>query len=64
MSKDEVAPMGVYPAYETESEWPTFLIVKPAIDNTWVDMSPYGRSVFADAIDAIQAMDLAFDMMI
>ncbi|WP_417046795.1 hypothetical protein [Enorma massiliensis] len=27
-------------------------------------MSPYGQSVFADAVDAIQAVDLAFDAMI
>ena len=50
--------------YDTGSPWPTFSIVKPAIDNTRVDMSPYGQSVFADAVDAIQAVDLAFDAMI
>lgn len=61
---NEVAPMGACPMYETSSEWPTFAIVKPEIDNTRVDMSPYGRSVFADAIDAIRAVDLAFDSMI
>lgn len=61
---NEVEPVGVCPAYETGSEWPTFAIVKPAIDNTKVDMSPYGQSVFADAVDAIQAVDLAFDAMI
>lgn len=44
--------------------WPTFAIVRPAIDNTRVDMSPYGQSVFVDAIDAIQVADLAFDAMI
>ena len=61
---NEVAPVGVCPAYETGSEWPTFAIVKPAVDNTHVDMSPYGQTVFADAVDAIQAVDLAFDAMI
>ena len=59
-----VAPVGVCPVYETGSEWPTFAIMKPAIDNTRVDMSPYRQSVFADAVDAIQAVDLAFDAMI
>lgn len=59
-----VEPAGVCPAYETGSRWPTFAIVRPAIDNTRVDMSPYGQSVFADAIDAVQAVDLAFDAMI
>ncbi len=61
---NEVAPAGVCPVYETGSPRPTFAIVKPAIDNTRVDMSPYGQSVFADAVDAIQAVDLAFDAMI
>ena len=50
--------------YDTGSAWPSFAIVKPAIDNTRVDMSPYGQSVFADAVDAIQAVDLCYDAMI
>ena len=29
-----------------------------------VDFSSYEQSVFADAVDAIQAVDLAFDAMI
>lgn len=61
---NEVAPAGVCPVYETGSPHPTFAIVRPAVDNTRVDMSPYGQSVFADAVDAIQAVDLAFDAMI
>ena len=61
---NEVVPVDVCPVYETESELPTFAIVRPAVDNTRVDMSPYGQSVFADAVDAIQAVDLAFDAMI
>lgn len=44
--------------------FPTFSIVKPAIDNTRVDMSSYGQSIFADAIDAIQAVGLSFDALI
>ncbi|WP_239283468.1 hypothetical protein [Collinsella sp. An271] len=60
----EVAPVDVCPSYETGSEWPTFAIVMPAIDNTRVDMSPYGKSVFTDAVDALQAVNLAFDAMI
>lgn len=61
---NEVAPIGVRTAYETGSEWPTFAIVRPTIDNTRVDISPYGQLVFADAVDAIRAVDLAFDAMI
>ena len=59
-----VEPEGVLPVYDTGSAWPTFAIVRPAIDNTRADMSPYGQSVFADAVDAIQAVDLAFDAMV
>lgn len=57
----EVRPEGVLPVYETGSAWPTFSIVRPAVDNTRADCSPYGQSVFADAVDAVQAVDLAFD---
>ena len=60
---NRVDPEGVCPVYETGSTWPTFSLVKPAIDNTRVDMSPYGQSVFADAVDAIQAVDLCYDAM-
>ena len=59
-----IEPAGVCLEYDTGSTFPTFAIVKPAIDNTRVDMSPYGQSVFADAVDAIQAVDLAFDALI
>ena len=59
-----IEPAGVCMEYDTGCMTPTFAIVKPAIDNTRVDMSPYGQSVFADAVDAIQAVDLAFDALI
>ena len=49
--------------YDTGSPWPTFVLVKPAIDNTRVDMSPYGQSVFANAVDTIQAVGLCYDAM-
>ena len=56
-----VEPPGLCAEYDTGSAFPTFTIVRPAIDNTRVDMSPYGQSVFANAIDAVQAVDIAFD---
>ena len=59
-----IEPVGVCPEFDTGCTFPTFSIVKPAIDNTRVDMSPYGQSVFADAVDAIQAVDLTFDALI
>lgn len=46
---------------ETGCPTPTFALVRPAIANTIVDGSPYGVSVFSDAIDAIEAVDLAYD---
>ena len=61
---NELAPVGIVPIYETGSTFPAFSIVKPAVTNTRVDMSPYGQSVFADAVDAIQAVDLTFDALI
>ena len=60
---NRLEPEGVCPVYDTGSVWPTFVLVKSAIDNTRVDMSPYGQSVFADAVDAIQAVDLCYDAM-
>ena len=60
---NRIEPEGVCRVYDTGSLWPTFALVKPAIDNTRVDMSPYGQSVFADAVDAIQAVDLCYDAM-
>ena len=61
---NELAPAGILPIYDTSCPFPTFGIVKPAIANTRVDMSPYGQSVFADAVDAVQAVDLTFDALI
>ncbi len=60
----EIEPEGVAKCFDTNMKIPTFALVKPAIANTRVDMSPYGQSVFADAVDAIQAVDLTFDALI
>ena len=60
----EVAVPGVAPVVATGSAWPTFAIVRPAVPNTRVDFSPYGQSVFADAVDAVQSVDLAYDALI
>lgn len=59
-----VAPAGVLNEVDTGSCVPTFGIVRPAVPNTRVDCSPYGQSVFADAVDAIQSVDLALDALI
>ena len=60
----EVAVPGVAPVVRTGSALPTFGIVRPAVPNTRVDFSPYGQSVFADAVDAVQSVDLAYDALI
>lgn len=60
----EVAVPGVATIVRTGSEWPTFAFVRPAVPNTRVDFSPYGQSVFADAVDAVQSVDLAYDALI
>lgn len=54
---------GILDTYETFADVPTFAIVRPAVENTRVDMSPYGQSVFADALGAVQAVDMAFDAL-
>ena len=54
---------GVLEDFDTEQACPTFGIIKPALENTYVDLSPYGQSVFADAVDAVKAVDLAYDSM-
>lgn len=61
---NEIAPASVVPVLDTGSPEPSFALVRPAVANTRVDMSPYGQSVFADAVDAIQAVDLTFDALV
>ena len=60
----EVAVPGVAGDVATACRTPTFGIVRPAVPNTRVDFSPYGQSVFADAVDAVQSVDLAYDALI
>lgn len=54
---------GVIADFDTLQDCPTFGIIKPALENTVVDLSPFGQSVFADALDAIKAVDLAYDSL-
>lgn len=49
--------------FDTQSDRKPFGIVKPALENTLADLSPYGISAFHDALDAVRAVDLAFDSM-
>lgn len=59
-----VSVPGVADEVVTGCSSPTFGIVRPAVPNTRVDFSPYGQSVFADAVDAVQSVDLAYDALI
>lgn len=53
--------LGILFDFDTKQEEKTFGIVKPGLDNVVADLSPYGISVFYDAIDAIKATDLTWD---
>lgn len=58
---EQVELPGVNADFDSRSPLPTFAIVKPAIENTLVDFSPYGQSVYANAVDAMQGVDLCYD---
>lgn len=57
----EVYPEDAIDNFNTECKTKTFGIVKPGLENTVVDLSPYGMSVFEDATDAIKAVDMSWD---
>jgi len=61
VSEEEMTAMGIEPEFHTESEVPYFAIVKPGIANTCVEFSPYGESVYADAIDVLKSVDSCYD---
>ena len=56
----ELHPDNVIPDYDTECALPTFCVLSPAIDNTVQDTSPYGVSVYEDAIDTMRLLDTAW----
>lgn len=59
-----VHPDGIIPDLATGQPLPTFCLVRPAVDNLVADVSPMGQSVFEDALDAIKAVDDAFDTLV
>ena len=59
-----VRPGGLLDEYDTGQPLPTFCLIRPAVDNLVADMSPMGQSVFEDAVDAIKAVDDAFDTLV
>lgn len=48
---------------DTKSDKPWFSILRPNICNNIDEDSPYGISVFANAIDIMKALDIVFDSM-
>lgn len=50
--------------FDTRSDKPWFFIVKPNIVNNIDDCSPFGISVFANAIDELQGIDTIYDSFI
>lgn len=50
--------------FNTHSRLPWFFIIKPNIVNNIEDNSPYGISVFANAIDELEGTDIAYDSFI
>lgn len=52
--------LGIIEDFDTGCGTPTFCLLSPAIDNTVQDTSPYGVSVFEDAVDAMRMLDTAW----
>ena len=48
-------------SFDTRSKDPLFMILKPNIQNNIDIDSPYGISIFANAIDIMESIDLVFD---
>lgn len=60
-AREPVMVDGVAPEVRTGSALPTFALAAPAIANTYERYTPLGVSVFDDALDAVRAVDEAFD---
>ena len=54
------AALGIIEDFDTLCAERTFCLLSPAIDNTVQDTSPYGVSVFNDAIDTMRLLDTAW----
>ena len=52
--------LGIIEDFDTGCAMRTFCLLSPAIDNTVQDTSPYGVSVFNDAIDTMRMLDTAW----
>lgn len=61
--KELSAPEGVQPDVDTGMQLPPFAIITPNIANNIDTTCPMGISVFANAIDALKAVDATFDSL-
>lgn len=52
---------GIEPVWETHSATPKFQQIRPNVANKYAFSSPYGISVFNDAIDILKELDFVFD---
>jgi A118 family predicted phage portal protein len=56
-----IASDGVAEAFDTGCTLPTFALVRPGIDNSYLEAHPFGVSVFDAALGAVEMVDMAVD---
>lgn len=59
--KEESLPEGILPSFKTGSDIPLFSLVKPNICNNIDEATALGVSIFANAIDNLKGVDLAYN---
>ncbi len=59
--KEELLPKGILPTINTGTDIPLFTIFSPNIVNTIPNSNGLGMSIFAQAIDNLKGVDLAFN---
>ncbi len=59
--KEELLPEGILPYINTGTDIPLFAIFSPNIVNTMSNSNGLGMSIFAQAIDNLKGVDLAFN---
>lgn len=59
--KKENLPDGIAPRMETGSDIPWFAIVRPNTANHYPDAHGLGMSIYADALDTLMGVDLAYN---
>lgn len=61
--KQVTTPPGYSDVFLTRGTTPLFSLVSPALENVYVDYSPFGVSVFDDALGVVKLVDAAVDNM-